>query len=233
MKIKAGIYKITCKVNGKIYIGSSADCEKRFRQHVNQLNRGKHHNSHLQRAWDKYGEENFIFEVIERINDKDKLIEREQYWIDHTKCCDEKVGYNISAVAGTPGGTRPCKYVKVATTEEARKILSSLTLREAGFLFIFIVYLDTETNAVFGDSEIGDKGAPLKLSRLAKKIGISRSGIYKITKELERKGAIKLVEAGKDRIIYVNPLIAVADEKIGDSLNHLFDYDLSVYEEVV
>jgi group I intron endonuclease len=58
----------------------------------------KHPNSHLQRAWLKYGEVNFTFTVIE-ICDKTKLIEREQHWINNLN-----PAYNKAKVAGNTAG---------------------------------------------------------------------------------------------------------------------------------
>ena len=76
-----GIYKITNLVNGKIYYGSSKDIEKRWRIHKNNLNNNKHHNIKLLNAWNKYGEENFKFDIIEECNET-ILLEREQYYLD-------------------------------------------------------------------------------------------------------------------------------------------------------
>ena len=61
--MNSGIYKITNLVNDKFYIGSSKDLERRKKEHFNHLRKNKHCNSHLQRSWNKYGEENFKFEV--------------------------------------------------------------------------------------------------------------------------------------------------------------------------
>lgn len=63
--MKSGIYKIENKVNGKVYIGSSNSIKRRWQKHKALLRHGKHQNSHLQAAWDKYGEDNFSFSVIE------------------------------------------------------------------------------------------------------------------------------------------------------------------------
>ena len=61
----AGIYKITCIPKKKVYIGQSIDVYDRlFRQHRAALRRNAHENSHLQNAFNKYGEENFKFELI-------------------------------------------------------------------------------------------------------------------------------------------------------------------------
>jgi group I intron endonuclease len=91
---KGGIYKIVNLVNGKIYIGSATYLKSRKSEHFNRLRKHEHHNQHLQRAFDKYGEENFKFEIIEYVDDKEKLIEREQYWLDKTQCYNKDIGYN-------------------------------------------------------------------------------------------------------------------------------------------
>src|SRR5229473_6154293 len=59
----SGIYKITCTANKRIYIGSAVNLRKRKNEHWNAFKRNQHHNRHLQRAWDKYGEQAFTFEV--------------------------------------------------------------------------------------------------------------------------------------------------------------------------
>lgn len=54
-----GIYKITNKLNGKVYIGQSVDIDTRWRQHINAKD-----NFAIHRAIKKYGKENFKFEVL-------------------------------------------------------------------------------------------------------------------------------------------------------------------------
>ena len=76
-----GIYKIKNLKNKKCYYGSSKNIEKRWRTHLNNLKNGKHHNIHLQRSWDKYGEDNFVFEVVEEC-DETHLLELEQKYLD-------------------------------------------------------------------------------------------------------------------------------------------------------
>ena len=80
-----GIYKITNIVNDKIYVGQSIAIKQRWSQHKAELRKNKHGNCHLQKAWNKYGEEKFKFSVLEYLDtdiSKDFLTEREQYWID-------------------------------------------------------------------------------------------------------------------------------------------------------
>lgn len=82
---KCGIYKIINVVNGKMYVGSSKDLDHRLYSHRCYLNNNKNlPNRHLQNAWNKYGENSFIFEIIEiiLIKDKEYIKQREQYWVD-------------------------------------------------------------------------------------------------------------------------------------------------------
>lgn len=74
-----GIYKITNKINGDSYYGSSVNIKKRWDKHIYDLKNGKHHNIKLQRAWVKYGEDNFIFEIIEECGKEDILIVEQRY----------------------------------------------------------------------------------------------------------------------------------------------------------
>lgn len=61
----SGIYKIENTINSKVYVGSSNNIKVRWRKHKALLRHNKHPNQHLQNAWNKYGEDMFIFSVIE------------------------------------------------------------------------------------------------------------------------------------------------------------------------
>lgn len=92
-----GIYQIKNLINGKIYIGQSIDIEKRWSTHRTELKYNNHHNIHLQSAWNKYGEDNFEFSVLEECN-FDQLNQREIYWI--SKLNSYKDGYNLTSGGG-------------------------------------------------------------------------------------------------------------------------------------
>lgn len=72
--------------------------------HRYKLRQKKHHNPKLQLAWIKYGEHSFIFIVVEVVEDRGLLTEREQYWIDKWDAC--KKGYNIAPIAQSGLGLR-------------------------------------------------------------------------------------------------------------------------------
>ncbi len=75
-----GIYRIKNISNSKCYYGSSKNIEKRWRDHKRTLINHSHINNLLQRAWDKYGENNFIFEIIEECQ-QDLLFEVENKYL--------------------------------------------------------------------------------------------------------------------------------------------------------
>jgi len=111
-KLKGGIYRLLCLVTGKYYCGSTENIKQRFWDHRKNLRGNKHCNRHLQYAWNKYGENGFTFEVVEYCNEE-KLISREQWYIDKTRCADDRFGFNL---APTAGNTKGCKH-----TEEAKR----------------------------------------------------------------------------------------------------------------
>ena len=63
-----GIYKITNLINNKVYIGESLDIYRRWDEHKEDLNNNSHHSYKLQKDWNKYGQDNFKFEIIEELD---------------------------------------------------------------------------------------------------------------------------------------------------------------------
>ncbi len=90
----SGIYTITNLINNKIYVGSSISISSRLKNHLNCLKSNIHRNKHLQRAFIKYGEENFRFELLEECG-KDYCLSSEQYWMNMLNSYNMKYGYNI------------------------------------------------------------------------------------------------------------------------------------------
>lgn len=106
LKNKCGVYQIRNLINNKIYVGSTKNLYCRKRSHFYSLNKNNHRNKYLQNAYNKYGKDNFIFEVIE-FCDIDNQLLLEQYWIDRLDVCVN--GYNIQPKAD-----------KIIITEEVR-----------------------------------------------------------------------------------------------------------------
>lgn len=95
------IYKILNKITNECYIGSALNFDKRKYYHLYDLKHQKHHSPILQNSWNKYGEDVFLFKVIEEVKNNSDLIIREQFWIDKLN-----PKYNISKTAGSPLGIK-------------------------------------------------------------------------------------------------------------------------------
>lgn len=96
-----GVYKITNIDNGKVYVGSSKNLKNRLNRHLWYLKKNTHSNSHLQRAWNKYGEDKFEFSVLEFVPDVNILLEREQHYMNLYLSYKRDFGYNILPIAGS------------------------------------------------------------------------------------------------------------------------------------
>lgn len=75
------IYKITNKINGKIYIGKTIkSIQRRWNEHLSEMKRSN--DRPLYRAMNKYGIENFIIEELEEVQSNKEALEREKFWIE-------------------------------------------------------------------------------------------------------------------------------------------------------
>ena len=98
--MKNVIYKIRNVVNKHYYVGSTVDSRKRFWAHRKDLRSGRHNCIHLQRAWNKYGEDCFRIEIVEQLECRDDLFPAEQKWLDEHH--GKEYCYNISPYADAP-----------------------------------------------------------------------------------------------------------------------------------
>jgi group I intron endonuclease len=125
------IYKIINLVNNKFYVGSTTHKKVRFRTHRKMLRGNYHHCKHLQAAWNKYGEDNFVFVVVEVIADVEDLESAEDRWlvehVGHPHC------YNIGRSAKAPWRNAPpeiCPMFGKKLPESAKQQLRKSALRQ-------------------------------------------------------------------------------------------------------
>ena len=147
----SGIYMLTCKINGKRYIGQSKNIKKRLRAH--KSNKHKYHNQIIKNAIAKYGWENFEATVLE-FCPIDKLDEREIYYI-----AELKPEYNIKA--GGSGGT---------PSIQTRELLSKASKDR---------WQNTDIRKIFQKQIICKETGEIfdSVKSAAEKFGISRAGI--------------------------------------------------------
>jgi hypothetical protein len=102
---KPCIYKIQNIINNKLYIGSAIGHYRRKGQHYYLLRNNKHFNKYLQNSWNKYGEENFKFEILEFIKDTNNLVKKEKYYIHLYESNNRLKGFNFRINCNTNRGT--------------------------------------------------------------------------------------------------------------------------------
>ena len=120
------IYKITNKINGKVYIGQTIrPVEYRFNRHINDA---MHNilNTHFARAIIKYGPDQWQFEVIDNAETQEELNQKEQYWIRYYNSVEE--GYNeTDAITKCGGNTYQSK-----TEQEMEEIKEKIRQTKLG-----------------------------------------------------------------------------------------------------
>jgi len=116
--MKSGIYEILNGETGTWYRGQSIDIEKRLSQHRKSLQNGTHYNAHLQRSWDKWGEEVFSFHVLEEC-DESQLNEREEYWVGEWYN-DPSISFNKKAGGDAAGFSEETKR-KISQIKKGKK----------------------------------------------------------------------------------------------------------------
>lgn len=109
------LYAIECHITSGIYIGKTKRLWLRWKSHQWMLRGNRHHCSHLQNAWNKYGEESFSIRIIDTYPTDEDLTQAEIDTIAYYRTIGQAV-YNH-----TDGGDGSAGY---AFTDEARKRLS-------------------------------------------------------------------------------------------------------------
>ena len=136
-----GVYEIVNKINNKVYIGSTKNIRKRRNYHFRYLKNNNHPNKKLQNAYNKYGENNFSFNIIYRIVDfedivnlKEKLLNSEQYWMDYYNSYGIG-GYNIAKIAGSCLGIKMSESQKIMLRKAHAKNSKPVINMDTGQIF--------------------------------------------------------------------------------------------------
>lgn len=113
------IYKITNKVNGKVYVGQTIRFNKRVSHHKVLLRQGCHKNKALQSDFNNFGIDSFAFEIIEKVEsslnfDADQL---ERFWIKFYNSMNPEKGYNMQS-----GGISGFKQTEESKINKSNKM---------------------------------------------------------------------------------------------------------------
>ena len=178
-----GIYNIVNVIDGKIYIGSSNDIERRFRKHRSLLNRNIHENKYLQNAWNKYGETNFKFILVKECLMDVLLITEQEYLNKAKEICDVYYNFNfISSKPPSPKGRILSEYTK--------QKLSILRSGENNPQFGKSPTKDTKRKMSISHSKINYKFVNpdnivitiINLKKFCKEHGLNEGGMYGVQK---------------------------------------------------
>ena len=197
------IYFLRNKRTGRVYVGSSKKPAARKSQHRSMMRLGKHPNRYLQNDFDKYGEANIEFLVVEEGISEDERFVKEQEWMDKTLKDTAPVPlYNMQPFAGrtrgrpiseetrrkqsiarkgkpksesATAGIRRANYGRVFSQETRKKISDAHLSRPP---------LERKTNTALNESEVIEIYHALQrgdtLNLLAMRYGVGTSSIWRI-----------------------------------------------------
>lgn len=115
-----GIYGIINKINGKVYVGQTGErFLRRYWHHQWKLRDNSHDNVYLQNAWNKYGEDNFDYVILEAVSDSSLLDELEIKYIDYYK--KNNLSYNMLLGGGGRRGFKMSENAKKIIAEKNRQ----------------------------------------------------------------------------------------------------------------
>lgn len=226
-----GIYQWRQLSTGRKYIGSTVNFEVRKGEHLRYLNGNYHNNLHLLNAWKKYGADDFVFEILEVIEDRSALLDREQWYLDSV--IDWSSDFNKARVAACPPDTTGMERTaetrakisasnkgKVVSAETRAKLADAAKRREKVTL---------ETRARISKSGLGRKHSPeskAKMSIALKGKVVSSETRAKLSaalkgragKEHTPEAKAKISKALKGRIVSPEARKKLSDAKRGKKM---------------
>lgn len=192
----AWIYQIRNTATNQCYVGSSINIQKRKQRHFFDLEHNKHHNIHLQRAFNKYGAGLFVFEIIQElvVNTESDIRLVEQQYLD--------TGINLynigtQATGGDNLSSHPNKIdIQQRKGESIRQTRSRMTQQERNTKYGHA----GDKNGMFGKTHTDE--VRQKLSECAKhRVGsslmasIGKARLGKTNKELYGDEVAALISA--------------------------------------
>lgn len=213
----SGVYKITNKINGKFYIGSSVNIKQRWESHKERYNnpKCKEYNKLLYKEMRKYGINNFSFSIICKEENEKLLREKEKHIIQETNA--EKIGYNSSIKnQNHPNHKLTINDIEMIRTLRANnKPLQEVfeqyktKISYSGFCKIWKyetwndVLVDIKDDYTPNYSNPGDKNPRAKLTnpevlfiRKQKRLGKSQKEVYKLFSDKLTPGSFKNIWYG-------------------------------------
>lgn len=137
--MSSAIYWIKNIVNNKVYIGQGVDVDRRLKRHKSKLNAGTHENTYLQRSYNKYGSQSFIFEVIE-ICSIEELDDKERHWIKKMDSMNRAKGFNMESGGNAGKIFSPDRIAKITGKgnpmygrKHSKEFVQKITLLNRGF----------------------------------------------------------------------------------------------------
>lgn len=235
-----GIYQIKNTINNKIYIGSAKNIDIRIKDHKCRLNNNKHINKKLQNAWNKYGPQGFIFEVLEVVTRFEDLIMREQTYLDclvYASSNDSRfhnLSYNICRKAGSRLGIKEDEETKIKRSKIQKDVMARDSTKEK----IRTTNLTKETKdrrSKASQGRIPNKRTREKMSTSRKKY-LSEIGKYSIETRKKMSDA-KIGKDAHNRIKisqYTLDLIFIKDyNSIEEAVKSLQDIGIKVHSSKI
>lgn len=196
------IYVIQNKINLKIYVGKTNNPDKRYKDHIYITNNSTNTNKFLiHRAINKYGKDNFLFQVIEEFENELDCLEAEKFWIEFFRSDINRFGseYGYNLTAGGDG---------ILGLKHSQQAKNKISKANKGRIF------DQETRYRMSESHKGKPSSMLghKQTNKQKKIQSERNsgsknyfygkkfiGIQNATSVLNEKQVIEIILLLKDK----------------------------------
>lgn len=169
---KPCIYYIKNKMNNKVYIGSAIGHYQRKGQHFYLLRNNKHFNSHLQSSWNKYGENNFEFKVLEFVKDVSLLKIKEEKYIKIFNANINTNGFNYRIYCSTNLGVKRSLESRTKQSNSKKGVTPNIDYNHVAML---------NNKAVTAtDKKTNEKHYFISVKEAGEKLNVHRTSISKV-----------------------------------------------------